>query len=47
MSRCGALSQLFRHRREQHSTVVRVGAFLADRQIAAGQAAAAAAPAAA
>ncbi|CAN5604290.1 hypothetical protein BH24GEM3_BH24GEM3_05570 [soil metagenome] len=47
MSRFGALSQLFRHRREQHSTVVRGGAFLADRQIAAGQAAAAAAPAAA
>ncbi|MGI9182646.1 MAG: transposase family protein [Longimicrobiaceae bacterium] len=46
MSRFGALSQLFRHQRERHSTVVRVGAFLADRQIAACQAAAAA-PAAA
>ncbi|HEV2125085.1 MAG TPA: transposase family protein [Chloroflexota bacterium] len=45
ISRFGALSQLFRHQRAHHSTVVRVGAFLADRQIAAGQAAALAAAA--
>ncbi len=37
MSRFGALAQVFRHRREHHCTVVRVGAFLADRQIAASQ----------
>ncbi|HEV2130055.1 MAG TPA: transposase family protein [Longimicrobiaceae bacterium] len=46
ISRFGALSQVFRHQRQYHSTVVRVGAFLADRQIAACQAAAAAALAA-
>jgi hypothetical protein len=46
MSRFGALSQLFRHQRERHSLVVRVGAFLADRQIAACQAATAVATAA-
>lgn len=42
MSRFGALSQVFGHRRGRHSAVVRVGAFLVDRQIAARQAAPAA-----
>ena len=34
MSYFGALSQVFRHRRERHGTVVRVVAWLVDRQIA-------------
>ena len=33
--RFGALAQVWRHRRESHSPVFRVAAWLADRQIAA------------